>query len=304
MVISVILVNYNGRMYNQSCIRSVFDSRCDAETQIIVVDNGSTDGSLDELTAIGQQDERVEVISLHENLGFAAANNVGIKEAAGSGADYILLLNNDTIVHRNMLQALLTCEQRHRGSVITPKIYYADDTNKIWAAGGRLSGYIKKAVQIGENEPDRGQYEEEKQVDFSTGCCMFFSTELLKTIGYLDESFFLYYEDVEWCLRMGKTGVSIYYCPAAVLYHKVNASTKGNDNPLCAYYIARNWLICNRMYLGNRFYLFAVYYMLNRLAWIGIWGLQGKKGMIKATRRAIADYRRGATGICRERFDE
>jgi hypothetical protein len=112
----------------------------------------------------------------------------------------------------------------------------------------------------------------------------------------LDERFFLYYEDTEYSFRLQKKGIPVYYCPAAVLYHKVGASSRGADSPLCAYYIARNWLLCSRIWLGARFPLFLAYYGANRLVCCLLWLVRGRADLVRATRRGIRDYRRGRFG--------
>jgi hypothetical protein len=119
---------------------------------------------------------------------------------------------------------------------------------------------------------------------------------VLRRAGLLDERFFLYYEDTEYSFRLQELGISIYYCPAAVVYHKVGASSKGADSPLCAYYIARNWLLCSRMHPGGRFPVFLAYYVLNRLACCLLWALRGRGKLVQATRRGIRDYHRGRFG--------
>lgn len=296
MKLAVILVNYNGKLYNEACIDSLLAGSGMEEVKIIVVDNASQDDSVRLLEERYAGNERLELIRLDDNYGFSHANNVGIDSAREQGADYVLLLNNDTEIRPDMLFQLWECAKRHPGSMIVPKIYYSGDRKRIWSAGGSVSPVIRKVRHIGLDEVDEGKYEQEREIGFATGCCLWIPMEVIEKAGTLDERFFLYYEDTEYSFRLHRSGISIWYCPDAVMYHKVGASTRGADSPLCAYYIARNWLLCNRLHLGWRYPLFIAYYVLNRTACCLLWLMRGKKELVRATLRGIGDYRRGNFG--------
>lgn len=296
MKLAVILVNYNGKNYNEACIESVRANRTDGEVRIIVVDNASTDGSLQALRERYGEEEQIELVELDDNYGFSRANNVGIRSAMAWGADAVLLLNNDTEIGETMLSELLACTRRHPDSMIVPKIYYSDDRERIWSAGGSVSPVVQKVRHIGLDEEDRGQYDEERRTFFATGCCLFLPVQVIGRAGVLDERFFLYYEDTEYSFRLGELGIDIYYCPKAVMYHKVGASSKGADSPLCAYYIARNWLLCSRLRQGRRYPIFLAYYVVNRAACCLLWLLRGKGALVKATWLGIRDFHRGKFG--------
>lgn len=290
MKLAVILVNYNGKQYNEACIKSLLKQRGAYETKLIIVDNASRDDSMRIIEEHFGGDSRIETIFLDDNYGFSYANNVGIRRAREWGADYVLLLNNDTEAGENLFSELLACANRHPNSVIAPKIYYSDRRNVLWSAGGAVSPLIRKVRHIGLDREDTGQFDQERRIGFATGCCLLLPKAVIDRAGFLDERFFLYYEDTEYCFRLQKKGIAIYYCPQAVVYHKVGASSKGADSPLCAYYIARNWLLCNRLHLGGRYPLFLFYYAINRAACCVLWLLRGKKELVRATCRGIADY--------------
>lgn len=294
--LAVILVNYNGKQYNEACIESVLAGQSSFDKKILVVDNASRDDSMQSLEERYGNDDRVELIRLEDNFGFSYANNVGIRRAMEDGADYVLLLNNDTEIAPDMPAQLAACAKRHPDSVIAPKIYYSDRRDVIWSAGGRVSPFIRKVSHIGLDETDKGQFEEETKIGFATGCALLLPKEVIERAGVLQENFFLYYEDTEYSFRLTKLGIPIYYCPKAVMYHKVGASSRGADSPLCAYYIARNWLLCSRKHLGGRYPFFLVYYGVNRLACCLLWALHGKFPLVRATWRGIRDYRRGRLG--------
>lgn len=296
MKLAVILVNYNGEKYNVACIESILANSSAAELKIIVVDNASQDDSMRLLGEKYAGNEQVELIRLDDNYGFSYANNVGIDRAKEQGADYVMLLNNDTEIMPDMLSQLWECAKRHPGSVAVPKIYYSDDRKRLWSAGGSFSPVIKKAGHIGLDETDQGQYDQEREIGFATGCCLWIPMEVIEKAGTLDARFFLYYEDTEYSFRLHRMGIPIYYCPRAVMYHKVGASTRGADSALCAYYIARNWLLCNRLHLGRRYPLFLAYYALNRMVCCLLWLVRGKGELVQATLRGIGDYRKSCFG--------
>lgn len=293
--IYVILVNYNGKAYNQKCLKSILGSRVEEDLHVIVVDNASTDGSVEELREQWSGRAEVQILALDDNYGFAGGNNEGIKLALTQGAEYILLLNNDTEIKADAIERMIEL-QKSKGSIVVPKILYADQPDTIWCAGGELSRFIRKSSHTGMDCRDRGQFDDNRRCTFANGCCMLLDRELIQKLGPMDESFFLYYEDNEYSLRAGQENVPIWYCGDAVVYHKVNGATKGNERPDNAYYITRNWLICNRRYLKKKLLLFYVYFFFNRLAWAVIWSAQGKWGMVRAMWKGIKDFRAGKAG--------
>lgn len=296
--ISVILVNYNGKAYNDKCIASILDSTISHQIQIVVVDNASTDDSLELLKKNWGTHEQVKILSLDRNYGFSKANNEGIRWSLEQGIAYFLLLNNDTEIQANAIEQMFQYQKAKRGMVI-PKILYSDRRDIIWCAGGSFTPILKKAVQRGLNQIDKGQFDVSGECQFANGCALFLSKEIVNKIGYLDERFFLYYEDVEYSMRAERKGIGIWYCAEAVVFHKVNGSTKGNEKPTNAYYITRNWLLCNSLYFHGRcgryhwngkFCVFCLYFFCNRLAWMFIWFLQGKREMCRAQVRGIRDF--------------
>lgn len=297
MKVSVILVNYNGLAYNDTCILSVLESEWEGQLHIYVVDNGSADESMRTLEERWGGDPCLSFLYMGENMGFSAANNAGIRQAVKDGTDYILLLNNDTCIEKTMIREMVYAELKYRNCITVPKIYYYDRPDVIWSAGGGFSRIVKKPVSYGEGQKDASEYETEKKCQNGNGCCLLMRTETLKKVGLLDESFFLYYEDTEFFMRAGEQAVNIIYVPAAKMYHKVNGSTKGNDNPACVYYITRNWLMCHKKHLktGN-YVLFLIYFLANRGAWMCIWAVLGRHEQVKAVWRGIHDFIKGKTG--------
>lgn len=294
--ISVILVNYNGKKYNDKCIESILRSIISSELQVVVVDNASTDNSLELLRERWGENSKVKIIPLDKNYGFSEANNVGIKWAERNGCEYFLVLNNDTEVRRDTLEKMLEA-QKETGAIIVPKIVYADKPDTIWYAGGDFSKTIWKPLPRGVNQKDNGQYNRSEQCFFANGCSILLSREIIQKLGVLDEKFFLYYEDTEYSLRAREKKVAVWYCAEALVYHKVNGATLGNERPDNAYYITRNWLYCNQKWMSRgRFALFLCYFLFNRIAWIMIWLIMGRVPNIVSTIDGIKDYKKGISG--------
>jgi len=223
--IAIIVLNWNGRDLTLDCLRSLA-AVTTPHVRIILVDNASTDGSSD---AVRQHyGSRVTLIENAQNLGFAAGNNVGIRRALDDGADFILLLNNDTVVAPDFVEHL------HRPmlsspdiGITAPKIYYAEPKNQIWFAGGELSMWRGIARHTGIRETDRGQYDQERDIDYATGCAFLVRRAVLEKIGDLDPGYRAYFEDADFCVRARRAGFRIRYIPAAHVWHRISASTGG-----------------------------------------------------------------------------
>lgn len=297
MKLAVILVNYNGLRFNEECINSILRSDWPGEINIYVIDNHSTDSSMEQLKSCFSKRKEVNLIYLSQNIGFAAANNIGIRKSLAYEADFVIILNNDTVIDKDMIKIMVETSLRYPDSIIVPKILYEADKDILWYAGGFFSRLVWKPKSRGENEKDQGQYDEDSDCDYANGCCMLLPQKVFISLGFMDESFFLYYEDTEYSLRAKKMGIKIRYSSKARMYHKVNASTGGNSNPVCAYYISRNWIMCMRKRMPPfRYAIFFLYYILNRMACFGVWALQGKWKMINAGYFGIYDYMRHKSG--------
>jgi len=223
--VSVILVNWNGRNDTLECLHSLAKVSY-APMHIIMVDNASADDSVD---AVKREFPSVEVIPNKTNLRFAGGNNIGIKHALERGSDYILLLNNDTTVDAEFLTELVKAADADPGiGMVGAKIYYYDDPKRIWFAGGRIEWWKGWISHIGLREEDRGQYDTARAVDYITGCCLLVKRPVIEKIGNLDEQFFMYGEDVDWCLRVCKAGFRLVYEPKAKIWHKLSVSAGGH----------------------------------------------------------------------------
>jgi GT2 family glycosyltransferase len=223
--VSVVILNWNGKALTIDCLRSLLPGQTSG-MEVIVVDNGSTD---DSVTAINEMfGDSIVLIVNKSNLGFAAGNNVGIRYALNNGADYILLLNNDTVVDPALVENMLRpFHDFPRVGITGPKIYYYTPRDQIWFAGGEIFLARGTARHVGIRQIDRGQFDRTMETDYVTGCALMASREVFEKCGFLDPSYVAYYEDADFCMRARRAGFGIVYAPGGKVWHKISASTGG-----------------------------------------------------------------------------
>lgn len=237
LVVTVIL-NTNRREDTLACLDSLAVSSY-PNHRIIVLDNASSDGSVE---AIGAAYPQVQLIELSENLGYAGNNNVGIKAALELGARWVWVLNEDTIVAPECIGELVAAaEADSRIGIVGPLVYHHNEPDIIQSAGGRLGGSWE-AVHLMQNQPDSGRPGVPSEVDWISGCAILVRREVIEQAGMLDERFFYYWEEVEWCLRARRDGWRIVHVPAARLWHK-GVQRDYRPKPSVAYYNTRNRLL-------------------------------------------------------------
>lgn len=262
--VAVVTVNYNTEKDTRNLLASLNRiEKGNFQLQIIIVDNGSRiPFQLDSR----EKKENIILLRYDENMGFAGGYNIGIRTALDHGADYILIINNDTKVYSDMLKNLIkTLESDSKIGITVPKIYFArgrefhkdrykpDELGKvIWYAGGFTDWENIRNVHRGVDEVDHGQFDKIEPVDFATGCCVLFKREVLEKAGLFDERYFLYFEDADLSERIKKAGFSIYYVPAAMLIHVNAASSGGPGNKLHDYFLTRNQMLFGFTYAPLR----------------------------------------------------
>ena len=291
--VSIILVNYNGKDYNKECIESIFNSSY-KNIEVIVIDNDSNDNSVNLL--MDQFGKNIDLMLSKNNLGFSGANNIGIQKALKNGCDYIVLLNNDTIIDRDLILNMIKASKEENDAIISPKIYYYDNKDIIWSAGADMRWKKGVTDQRGINQKDDGSFDKREEVEFGTGCWLLIPSKIISEVGLLSDDYFLYYEDTDYCMKVRNKGYKIVYEPTAVLYHKVSASTGGEISPGYIYYNTRNRLIFNKRFNKENKFTYLSYFYLTRVAKIALWIVTGKKNLIKATFSAISDYNNGIMG--------
>ena len=224
-LVYIIVLNWNGRDDTMACLNSL--QRIDYENYaVVLVDNASHDGTVE---AVKKCFPSVKIIINKRNLRFAGGNNVGIEYALKQNADYVLLLNNDTEVKPDFLSELVRFAEADKIiGMVAPKIYYYDIPKMIWFAGGKIEFWKGWVSHVGIREIDNGQRDEAKDMDYLTGCCLLIRRELIEKVGKLDEKYFIYGEDADWCVRTSRAGFRLVYVPSSVIWHKVSSSSGGN----------------------------------------------------------------------------
>ncbi len=216
--VAIIVLNYNNPIATIRCLNSIkLLSRGKAKYEVIVVDNGSTDDSVKQIR-INHRD--ISFIESKSNLGYAGGNNLGIKTALGSDFDYVLLLNNDTqIIDEQMLDRLIA----QNTDLTAPLIKFHKNGQPFVDFGGMIDRLM------GRNTHLEYQFEETPKVvpqpDYLSGTCILINSKVFKTVGLLDDKYFLYYEDVDFCLRAKKAGFSISVNRQTAIYHELSSSS-------------------------------------------------------------------------------
>ena len=222
---------------------------------ILVIDNGSGDNSVEYLQK--ELPPNVKLLTLSENIGFAAGCNVGLRQAIEQGYDYALLINNDAFAAPDMLAALLK-ETTPDIALLSPKIYFAADKKRLWFAGGTMNRWTLDMKKTGRGQLDSPAWQENRDVDYLLGTCLLVNMAVVQQIGLFDEIFYMYFEDLDWSLRLRQAGFRLRLVSQAHLYHAVAVSSGGLESPTRRYHLARNGVIFWRRHahIGNPLVIF------------------------------------------------
>lgn len=295
--VTIILVNFNGSSDTLECCASLAQVTY-RPYDVVIVDNRSRESA--EAEKIRRAFPRVTVICSEENKGFAGGNNIGIRVAQEKGSKYVLLLNNDTIVEPTFLDAMVvTAEADERIGMVGAKIYYHAEPEMIWYDGGSFSwnkGVAHAHIGMRDSHPTD---EAPRRTDFITGCAMLVRMSALTKTGLLEERFFMYHEDVDWCLRMRIKGFLLMVAPAAHVWHKIARSAVAMGEPSIHYYDARNTLLLAqrnasfpvRVWIYGR----SMFYFAKQIAKIIF--LPSKRAVSKMIMRGIVDFYKGNFGM-------
>ena len=312
----IIILNWNGKEDTLACLNSSQQSTY-FNQEIVVVDNGSSDDSVEQIKLFYPS---VTLLETGQNLGYAEGNNVGIRYALEHHADYILLLNNDTTVARDLLDQLVSAAQQNPDAgVFGATLLYMDKPDTIWFAGAQWNtqkltfDYPYQDQKL----PDRLN----TATDYACGAALFFRGEVARSIGLLDARFFLVWEESDWCLRATRAGYGCKLVPSAYVWHKVGASFDGESSPLRQYFSYRNRLLWAEKNLSlkellhlikDSFGAFCPKFtisqtentpLIKRLVWsINGWKINWFSPILRAKRRGIIDYFFRNFGDCPEKI--
>jgi GT2 family glycosyltransferase len=273
--VSVIL-NWERPEDTLECIRSV--ERSTVQTEIIVVDNGSRDDS----TQLIAQASSVQLLALTSNLGFAGGFNAGIEKALASGADWIFILNNDTVIDPMAIAHLI----KTSWDVAVPKILRYDAADRLWAAGARWRRFPPSVVMrgfgwYGQGEQDGTMWDTECSLEYATGCALMVRRHVFERVGLFDPIYENYMEDYDWCYRVRQAGLMLGYVPMARVLHKVSHSL-GEGSPRKWQYLGRNTAL---FYLRHR--RFSLCHLMVHVAWVSM------REIVKGQWRGIQWYWHG-----------
>ena len=238
--VHVVIVNWNLAEDTLACLASVFETGYPS-LEAVVIDNGSVDGSVHRIRRVFP--DVGQIVNQH-NEGFARAANQGIRHALDSGSDYVMTLNNDTIVAPNLLEHLVTVAQGDANiGILAPRIMYFDKPDRTWHLAARWHSWQPRPIMV--HHADHG--DTPLEVDFVSGCGMMLTRYLLEEVGGFDDSFFMYGEDVDLCARAKQAGYKVVAVPRAHMWHKVSASAC-KISAEARYWRTRNQILVYRRY--------------------------------------------------------
>lgn len=288
--VAIILVNWNGLEFTSACLSSLKNIDY-PDFKVFVVDNGSEN---QEGKVLKSRFPEIVLIETGENLGFAGGNNVGIRKALAEGFSHVLLLNNDTVVEPDFLGELVRASQKYPDAgIIQPLILFLHNPREIWSAGGKWIPTFCRSITLGDREPIANYRVKNPKLDWATGCAMLLSSKAIEKAGLLNEQFFVYFEDVEWSLRIQKSGFGIFLEEKSKIYHEAGASSKkqhaeGTLSPRVFYYHVRNQLFLIR--LQHHYKIPSFGYHLGRfILWMGYFLIRGRFTKLRAVAKGLRD---------------
>ncbi|MGY6522145.1 MAG: glycosyltransferase family 2 protein [Mongoliitalea sp.] len=290
--VAIIILNWNGYEHSRNCLDSLAKLNY-SNYQIILVDNASEDRSGWRLK---EEFPWIVLLQNDQNLGFTGGNNVGISYALANGFTYVMLLNNDTLVSSDFLTPMVNMlDNDATVGIVQPLILLLEDHKKIWSAGGKFNSWLGISTTRGDRATLASYTFGSHALDWVTGCCMLLPSKVIQELGPLQASFFAYFEDVDWSLRIRKAGYKLLLSKESVIYHEGNASSKkeskeGTLSPTVFYLHTRNQLFLIKKHLSYPAFLLAFGYHLSKyFAWIVYFCLRGRFQKAKAVSKGIND---------------
>ncbi len=246
--VAVITLNWNGEKWLDGCLSSVLAMDY-PNFNVIVADNGSKDRSVE---LIREKFSHVHIVELGKNLGYARGFNAGLEYAASQGVDYFLIMNNDTVIDKAALSALMdTAQSQPKAGFVTGKSYYFDHPDILQTIGKKEDSICWSGDHMGEGEKDIGQYEAIEERAFLDDVMTLVNRKIYDEVGGYDPQFFLDCEEFDWQVRAKKKGWKFYYTPKAKVWHMVGMSRGGEGNPIARYFNTRNYTVVMALHAGT-----------------------------------------------------
>lgn len=244
-LVYIVVLNWNGSEETIRCLSSL-SALAYPNYRVLIVDNGSTDKSVEQLRGAFPEHE---ILQTGANLGYAGGNNAGICRALSQGADYVWILNNDTLIEPDALTILVETAKEHPGLVaLSPKVVMPGSqasagADLIWFYGCTMSRYTCDTTHTSKAEPDAQEFSATIATDYLCGCALLLSRQVLSCVGLLDARYFLYFEDTDWSIRARNHGVDLLVVGSAVVHHKPHTSTDKLPSHRTSFYSTRNRLL-------------------------------------------------------------
>lgn len=289
-LVFVVVLNWNGKDDTLNCLISL-EKLNYTNLEIVLVDNGSSDGTT---ILIQERMPHVKIIENEINLGFAKGVNIGIYYALQQGAEYILILNNDTTIDSDALLNMMKYTSVGVG-IIAPLIYYDSERSRIWSSGGMKHPLTYEKITKQRKSLSEDYFNQAIERDYLVGCAMLLSKKLIQEIGGFDERFFMYYEDSDMSLRARNAGYKLLLVPKAVVWHKVASSSGGSDSPNERYWMARSSILFFKKHIKGIFWFVVIPYR------VGSATKTVTKLIFRGKTRSVSNYLKGLWDGIKER---
>tara|TARA_B100000029_G_scaffold507171_1_gene591279 strand:- start:517 stop:1314 length:798 start_codon:yes stop_codon:yes gene_type:complete len=257
--VKIIILNWNQPQLTIDCIESVEKIKYD-NYDILIIDNGSDD---DSINIIEKEYSDIEILPLDKNYKFAGAYNRAIEHVENKDVEYLLLLNNDTIVSSDLIANFVENIKDNPNCIFGAKIYYLNNKKKIWYAGGKIKLNKGKIYHIGIGEIESGKYNANVETDYVTGCCMFAKKNIFTSLNGFDSSFNMYGEDVDFCIRANALGFKSIFIYNCLVWHHVSASISSTNKILTQ--ISSMWKLTQKHNNGLSKYSAFLNYLINSM---------------------------------------
>lgn len=290
--VATIVLNWNKPHDTILCLKSL-RTLTYPNHQVLVIDNGSQDNSLELLSEFIQSDPQITLLPTGDNLGFSGGINYGIASALQTDTDYFWLLNNDTEVDPHCLSALIKgLEESPQAAIAGSRVLLYDPINVLWHAGAAFAPLTGQPRHRGMGAPGNDpQYLQNAFVEYVTGCSLLISRSAIEQVGVLDDRFYLYYEEADLCYRVRDRGWQILYVADSILWHRVAGSSTGL--PARTYYEVRNRLLFTRKHRPLALSTVLAYLIFQEI--LKPW-LKGKTQTARSGFAGLVDFLRGKFG--------